>query len=171
MLPRNQIYIQQETLKPPKTNNPNEPDKPTQQRFNKPYNKQATQKPTPSDVSTNSNNLSTEPTDTQQATTPTPTTKPQLQRKLISPHFQENINWSRGHVTYNKIRTRRYELSPLQLFSYTTPEERVEYYEADENGKYLPGTLRYHRVGARNHCRNIENVEKAKTKSFCFDPP
>ena len=61
----------------------------------------------------NSNNLSIEPTDTQQVTTCTPTTKPQLQRRLISLHFQENINWWQGHIKYNKIRMRRYELAPF----------------------------------------------------------
>lgn len=35
---------------------------------------------------------------TQQATTSTPPTKPQLQRRLTSPHFQENINWWRRHI-------------------------------------------------------------------------
>ena len=169
ILPRNLTLIQQETQRPPKTKKLNEPNKSNQQRSNKPYNNQVTQKSTPSDVSTNSNNLSTEPTDIQQATKSTLTTKPQLKRRLISRHIQENINWWQGHITYNKIRTRRYELTPFQLFPYTTPEERVEYYETDENGKYLPGTLRYDRMGARNHCRKIEKIKRAMAKSPCSD--
>lgn len=36
---------------------------------------------------------------------------------------------------------------------------------------YLPGTLRHDRVGAWNHHRNIEKMEKAKAKSSCSDPP
>ena len=57
------------------------------------------------------------------------------------------------------------------MFPYTTPEERKEYYETDEEGKYLPVMLRYDRVGIRNHCRNMENMEKAKAESSCSDPP
>ena len=117
------MYIQRETPKPPKTKKPNEPNKPTQQQSNKPYNNQATEKPTSSDFSTNSNNLSPEPTDDQQATTPTPTKRPQLQLKLISPHFQENINWWRGHIKYNNIRTRRYELLLYNCFLILLPKK------------------------------------------------
>ena len=106
------------TPKPPKTK---KTKKPTQQRSNKPYNNQAIQKPKPPNVLIKYNNLSAEPTDTQQATTPT--TKPQLQRRLISPQFQESINWWQGHIKYNNIRTRNVDLLLSNCFLTPLPRK------------------------------------------------
>ena len=47
---------------------------------------------------------------------------------------------------------RRYRLTVFELFPYTSPEEREEYYEPDKKDEFLP-QLRYDRLGARNHCR------------------
>ena len=89
---------------------------------------------------------------------------------LMSPHFQQNVKWWQGHINYKITKTRRFELTPFQLFSYTTPEEREEYYHTDGEGEYSPGTLRYNRVGAPNHCRDMENMRKAEAKSSDTNP-
>ena len=62
---------------------------------------------------------------------------------------------------------RRYKLTAFQLFPHTTPEEREEYYEADEKGEFLP-QFRYDRLDGRNHCRKIN---RAKLESSNSDPP
>ena len=79
---------------------------------------------------------------------------------MLSPYFQRTINWWRGHIIYQRTKTRRYKLTPFQLFPYTTPEEREEYYDIDDDGQYTPGTLMYDRVGARNHFEDMDAVEQ-----------
>ena len=60
---------------------------------------------------------------------------------------------------------RRYKLKAFQLFPYTTPKQKEEYYETDEKGEFLP-QLRWDRTGAPNHCRNMEKTE---VESYCQD--
>ena len=69
----------------------------------------------------------------------------------MPPHFQQNVKWWQGHINCKNTKTRRFEFTPFQLFPYTTPEEREEYYDTEGEGEYSPGTLRYDRVGAGNH--------------------
>ena len=38
---------------------------------------------------------------------------------------------------------------------------KEQYYETDGEGEYLPGPLRYNRVGAQNYCQHMENIRKA----------
>ena len=71
-----------------------------------------------------------------QSTTPTPN----QQHNRLSTYFQNNINWWGGHILYNKTKLKRF--TPFQLFPHTTPKEREKYFEKDEEGEYLPGTLR-----------------------------
>ena len=52
---------------------------------------------------------------------------------------------------------RRYRLTVFELFPYTSPEEREEYYEPDKKDGFLP-QLRYDRLGARNHCRKKDQT-------------
>ena len=74
---------------------------------------------------------------------------------LMSPHFQHNVKWWQGHINYKNTKTRRFELTPFQLFTYTTPDEKKEFFDTDGEGGCSPGTLRYDRVGAPNHCRDM----------------
>ena len=39
----------------------------------------------------------------------------------------------------------------------------VLYYDTDREGEYLPGTFRYDRVGARNHCMRRAEAENSDT--------
>ena len=43
-------------------------------------------------------------------------------RMLMSPHFQENVKWWQGNIIHENY-IRRFELTPFQLFPYTTPEK------------------------------------------------
>ena len=90
-------------------------------------------------------------------------------RQMLSPHFQHNLNWWRGYIIYKGTKTRRYRLTPFQLFLYTTPEEREEYYDIDDEGQYTPGTLRYDWVGVRNHCRDMDAVTQNAVTSITPD--
>ena len=112
------------------------------------------------------NNLSTEQsTDTQQATTLTPATKAQLLNRLISPYFQETINWWQGHIKHNNISTRSCGLTLFQPFPYTTPAEKEEHYETDKEGKYLPGI-----AGAWKTWKRQKRKHSISTYRYSFVP-
>ena len=97
----------------------------------------------------------------------------QTSSRRKSTHYNLALRWKSTHTHTNKqtnTKTRRFELIPFQLFPYTTPEKRDEYYDTDGEGEYSPETLRYDWVGVRNHCRDMESMRKAEAKSSDTDP-
>ena len=90
---------------------------------------------------------------------------PQERRMQLSPHFQQNINWWQSQVKYNITKTKRYRLTPFQLFPITTLEERRKYYETDASAEEGAGwggmVLRW---GCRKYCLDRGKVKLDRTQ-------